>query len=93
VTDRLPGFAVELVLLNVDVLVGVGTASAQAAKHATTTIPIVMISVGDPVGSGLVTDLARPGGNVTGLSVLAPSMVPKALEFPRRRRFRTPSGP
>jgi len=80
-TDQLPGFAAELVLLNVDVLVGVGTASAQAAKHATKTIPIVMVSVGDPVGSGLVTDLARPGGNVTGLSALAPGMVPKALEF------------
>ncbi len=80
-TDRLPGFAAELVLLNVDVLVGVGTASAQAAKHATNTIPIVMVSVGDPVGSGLVTGLARPGGNVTGLSVLAPDMVPKALEL------------
>jgi putative ABC transport system substrate-binding protein len=80
-TDRLPGFAAELVLLNVDVLVAVGTTSAQAAKHATKTIPIVMVSVGDPVGSGLVTDLARPGGNVTGLSALAPGMVPKALEF------------
>jgi putative ABC transport system substrate-binding protein len=80
-TDHLPVFAAELVRLNVDVLVGVGTASAQAAKHATTTIPIVMVSVGDPVGSGLVTDLARPGGNVTGLSALAPGMVPKALEF------------
>jgi len=80
-TDHLPVFAAELVRLNVDVLVSVGTASAQAAKHATTTIPIVMVSVGDPVGSGLVTDLARPGGNVTGLSALAPGMVPKAVEF------------
>jgi putative ABC transport system substrate-binding protein len=80
-TDHLPGFAAELVLLNVDVLVAVGTTSAQAAKHATKTIPIVMVSVGDPVGSGLVTDLARPGGNVTGLSALAPGMVPQALEF------------
>ena len=80
-TDRLPGFAAELVLLNVDVLVAVGTASAQAARHATNTIPIVMVSVGDPVGSGLVTSLARPGGNVTGLSVLALDMVPRALEF------------
>jgi ABC-type uncharacterized transport system substrate-binding protein len=80
-TDHLSVFAAELVLLNVDVLVAVGTASAQAAKHATKTIPIVMVSVGDPVGSGLVTDLARPGGNVTGLSALAPGMVPNALEF------------
>jgi ABC-type uncharacterized transport system substrate-binding protein len=80
-TDQLPGFAAELVLLNVDVLVAVGTASARAAKDATRTIPIVMVSVGDPVGSGLVTGLARPGGNLTGLSALAPGMVPKALEF------------
>ena len=80
-TDHLPVFAAELVRLNVDVLVGVGTASAQAAKHATKTIPTVMVSVGDSVGSGLVTDMARPGGNVTGLSAFAPGMVPKALEF------------
>jgi ABC-type uncharacterized transport system substrate-binding protein len=59
----------------------VGTAAAQAAKHATKTIPIVVVSVGDPVGSGLVTSLARPGGNLTGLSVHAPGAVPKALEF------------
>jgi putative ABC transport system substrate-binding protein len=77
--DRLPGFAAELVRLEVDVLVAQGTASALAAKQATKTIPIVMVYVGDPVGSGLVTSLARPGGNVTGLSVLTPDMVPKAL--------------
>jgi Fe2+ transport system protein FeoA len=58
-TDHLSVLAAELVLLNVDVLVAVGTTSAQAAKHATNTIPIVMIYVGDPVGSGLVTNLAR----------------------------------
>jgi len=80
-TDRLPGFAAELVRLNVDVLVAQGTASALAAKQATKTIPIVMVNVGDPVGSGLVTSLARPGGNVTGLSVLAPDLVPKALQI------------
>ena len=79
--DRLPGFAAELVRLNVDVLVAQGTASALAAREATKTIPIVMVSVGDPVGSGLVTRLARPGGNVTGLSVLAPTLVRKALEI------------
>jgi putative ABC transport system substrate-binding protein len=79
--DRLPGFAAELVRLKVDVLVAAGTAAALAAKQATKTIPIVMVYVGDPVGSGLVTSLARPGGNVTGLSVLAPDMVPKALEI------------
>ena len=79
--DRFPGFAAELVRLKVDVLVAAGTASALAAKQATKTIPIVMVYVGDPVGSGLVTSLARPGGNVTGLSVLTPDMVPKALEI------------
>ena len=79
--DRLPGFAAELVRLKVDVLVAAGTVSALAAKQATKTIPIVMVYVGDPVGSGLVTSLARPGGNVTGLSVLTPDMVPKALEI------------
>ena len=79
--DRLPGLAAELVRLKVDVLVAAGTRSALAAKQATKTIPIVMVYVGDPVGSGLVTSLARPGGNVTGLSVLTPDMAPKALEI------------
>jgi len=79
--DRLPGLAAELVRLKVDVLVAQGTSPALAAKQATKTIPIVMVYVGDPVGSGLVTSLARPGGNVTGLSVLTPDMVPKALEI------------
>ncbi len=80
-TDRLHGFAAELVRLKVDVLVAQGTPSALAAKQATKTIPIVMVSVGDPVGSGLVTSLARPGANVTGLSVLAPDVIPEALEI------------
>jgi putative tryptophan/tyrosine transport system substrate-binding protein len=79
--DRAPDFAAELVRLKVDVLVAQGTASALAAKQATKTIPTVMVYVGDPVGSGLVTSLARPGGNVTGSSVLTPDMVPKALEI------------
>jgi putative ABC transport system substrate-binding protein len=79
--DRLSGLAAELVRLNVDVLVAAGTTSALAAKQATKTIPIVMVYVGDPVGSALVTSLARPGGNVTGLSVLTPDIVPKALEI------------
>jgi putative ABC transport system substrate-binding protein len=79
--DRLAGFAAELVRLNVDVLVAQGTASALAAKQATKTIPIVMVYVGDPVEGGLVASLARPGGNLTGLSVLAPDLVPKALQI------------
>jgi len=79
--DRLPGLAAELVRLKVDVLVATGTSPALAAKQATKTIPIVIVYVSDPVGSGLVTSLARPGGNVTGLSNLSPDLVPKALEI------------
>jgi putative ABC transport system substrate-binding protein len=79
--DRLPELATELVRLEVDVLVTESTASALAAKRATPTIPIVLVYVGDPVGSGLVASLARPGGNVTGLSVLSPGIVQKALEI------------
>jgi len=79
--DRLSDLAAELVRLKVDVLVAQNTVSALAAKQATKTIPIVMASVGDPVGSGLVTSLARPGGNVTGLSLLAPDILPKVLQI------------
>jgi putative ABC transport system substrate-binding protein len=79
--ERLPALAAELVRLQVDVLLAVITPAAQAAKQATTTIPIVMLGVGDPVGSGLVANLARPGGNVTGVTSLAPDLVGKQLEF------------
>jgi putative ABC transport system substrate-binding protein len=79
--DRLPDLATELVHRNVEIIVAEGTAAALAAKRATTTIPIVMVYVADPVGSGLVTSLARPGGNVTGLSVLSPGIVQKAFEI------------
>src|SRR5712692_4615211 len=76
--DRLPALAAELVALKVDVIVtGGGTVAALAAKQATRTLPIVFAAVGDPVTSGLVTSLARPGGNVTGLSGLAPELVGK----------------
>ncbi len=68
---RLPTLAAELVALKVDVLVAVAHDAAIASQHATTTIPIVMTTAGDPVGSGLVKSLARPGGNITGLSVLS----------------------
>ena len=66
--ERFPDFASEVVRLQVDVIVVTSTPAAKAAKQATGTIPIVMVYVGDPVGSGLVASLARPGGNVTGLS-------------------------
>ena len=67
-TDRLPGLAAELVALKVDVIVTSGTPASLAAKQATLTIPIVMAQLADPVGSGLVASLGRPGGNVAGLS-------------------------
>jgi putative ABC transport system substrate-binding protein len=79
--ERLPALAAELVALKVDVIVVTSTPAALAAKQATRTIPIVLAWAGDPVGSGLVTSLARPGGNVTGLSVLAPELVGKRLEL------------
>ena len=79
--DRLPDLAAELVSLNVDIIVTQGTLAAQASKKATTTIPIVMATGGDPVGVGLVASLARPGGNITGLSLLNDAVVPKQLEL------------
>ena len=69
--DRLTGLAAELVGLKVDVIYAFTTSPALAARSATTTIPIIFSSVGDPVGTGLVASLARPGGNATGLSMLA----------------------
>jgi ABC transporter substrate binding protein len=72
--DRLAEVAAELVDLKVDVLVTVGTLAPLALKRATSTIPIVLTSGGDPVGSGLVDSLARPGGNVTGLSLMVPDL-------------------
>jgi putative ABC transport system substrate-binding protein len=78
--NRLAG---ELVRLEVDVIVAGGTASAQAAKAATKVIPIVMTSASDPVAAGLAVSLARPGGNVTGLSTLAPEISAKQLELLR----------
>jgi len=80
--ERFPALAAELIALKVDVIfVGGGTPSALAAKQATRTIPIVFPTAADPVTSGLVTSLARPGGNVTGLSLLAPELVGKRLEL------------
>ena len=79
--DRLPALAAELVRLKVDVIVTSGPLPTRAAKEATVTIPIVMTPVGDPVGSGFVASLARPDGNITGLSTLAPELSGKRLEL------------
>jgi putative ABC transport system substrate-binding protein len=79
--DRLPKLAAELVSLKVDVIITWGTLAPLAAKRATSTIPIVMIAAGDPVGSGLVASLAHPGGNVTGTSLMAPDLGGKRLEL------------
>ena len=79
--DRLPELAADLVRLKVDVIVVASSPPVLAAKKATTTIPIVMTFAGDPVGSGLVASLARPGGNVTGLSSLLTELTTKRLEI------------
>src|SRR5437016_5541816 len=79
--ERLPHLAAELVTFKVDVIVAATTAAARAAKEATKTIPIVMPTTIDPVESGLVGSLARPGGNITGLSSIAPDLSGKRLEL------------
>jgi putative tryptophan/tyrosine transport system substrate-binding protein len=79
--DRNPALAAELVRLNVDVIVAVGSGEIGAAKEATAAIPIVMVRSGDPVGSGYVASLARPGGNITGLALLRPELSGKRLEL------------
>jgi putative tryptophan/tyrosine transport system substrate-binding protein len=79
--ERFAALAAELVALKVDVIVVPNTRTALAAKQSTSTLPIVFFSVSDPVGSGLVASLARPGGNVTGLSNVSPELVGKALEL------------
>jgi putative tryptophan/tyrosine transport system substrate-binding protein len=79
--ERLPELAAVLIRLRVDVIVALATQAALAAKNATRTLPIVFVYVGDPVGTGLVTSLARPGGNATGLSTLHPEFVGKHLQL------------
>jgi putative ABC transport system substrate-binding protein len=79
--ERLPEMMADLIQANMDVIVASGTESALAAKKATQTIPIVMSNTGDPVGAGLVASLARPGGNITGLSLLATELSAKRLEL------------
>ena len=96
--DRLPDLAADLVRLKVDVMTAAPTPGAVAAKKATGTIPIVMVGVGDPVGLGLIATLARPGGNVTGLSFDAGMEIGKGLEIiketlPNSRRVAVLSNP
>jgi putative ABC transport system substrate-binding protein len=79
--DRLPALAAELVHLQVDILVVDGTTATRAAQHATTTVPIVMAASGNPVGDGLIASLARPGGNITGLSFQSDELSGKWLEL------------
>lgn len=79
--ERLPGLVRELVDLKVDVIVAVATTSALAAQKATTTIPIVMVNVGGPVGQGIARSLSHPGGNITGLSIMSAVFGPKHLEM------------
>ncbi len=81
--ERLPDLAAELIRLKVDLILAGGTPSALAAKRTTTTIPIVMPGTFDPVASGLVASLARPGGNITGLSFLGAELIAKRLELLR----------
>ena len=89
--ERLPELAADLVRLKVDLIVITGGQPALAAKRATTTIPIVMTNAGDPVGAGLVASLARPGGNVTGLSSLSRAKHQKARDTQGRGPQARPS--
>jgi putative ABC transport system substrate-binding protein len=82
-TSRLAELAAELVRLKVDILIGIQTPAVQAAKNATSEIPIVMATAGDPVGTGLVASLSRPGGNITGLSGTTSELGAKNLELIR----------
>jgi len=81
--ERFPALVAELIAAKVDVIVTAGTPAALAMKKATTTVPLVMVAVGDPVGTGLVPSLARPGGNLTGLSSIAPDLEGKRLQLLR----------
>src|SRR5712691_11943442 len=79
--DRLPDLAAELVGLKVDLIIAIGSIVLRVAQHATSTIPIVMAAIGDPVRAGFVASLARPGGNITGVSDLISDLTAKRLEL------------
>jgi putative ABC transport system substrate-binding protein len=85
-SDRFPAFAEELVRLRVDLIVTRGTPAARAAKSATESIPIVMAAIGEPLGTGVVASLARPGGNVTGLSGFVTELAGKRVELLKELR-------
>jgi putative tryptophan/tyrosine transport system substrate-binding protein len=96
--NRVPALAAEMVRLKVEVIVTGGSAATRPAKEATATIPIVMAQDTDPVGNGFVASLARPGGNITGLSIVAPELGGKQLELlketvPKLVRVVVPSNP
>jgi putative ABC transport system substrate-binding protein len=96
--ERLPGQAAELVQLGVDVIVATGNPAIEAARHATSTLPIVTAISADPVGAGRATSLARPGGNITGLYISSDELVPKHMELmatvvPRLSRVAVLSNP
>ncbi len=81
--ERFPTLIAELIALKVDVIVTAGTPATQAVKKATTSVPLVMVAVGDPVGTGIVASLGRPGGNITGLTSIAQELEGKRLELLR----------
>ena len=81
--ERFPALIAELIASNVDVIVTAGTPATLAVKKATMSIPVVMVAVGDPVGTGIVPSLSRPGGNITGLTSISPELDGKRLELLR----------
>ncbi|MFZ1058183.1 MAG: ABC transporter substrate-binding protein [Candidatus Rokuibacteriota bacterium] len=81
--ERFPALIAELIALKVDVIVTAGTPATLAVKKATTSVPLVMVAVGDPVGTGIVASLNRPGGNITGLTSISPELEGKRLELLR----------
>jgi putative ABC transport system substrate-binding protein len=91
--SQLDGLAVDLASLKVDVIVTAAYPAAKAAKNATDKIPVVILDPGDPVGTGLVASLARPGGNVTGISQLRQISQPSAYSFSRKLRQRSAEWP